>query len=144
MKFHHVGISVADLNRSVEFYQSNLGMDLAVKPFELGGDDVERVMGLRDVKVKTCMMSKGTLRLELFEFANPVPEPKNPAYPVANHGISHFGFEIENIDELYAHMIARGVHFHAPVTEFKGGVKATYARDPDGNVFELLEIPDRR
>jgi hypothetical protein len=38
---------------------------------------------------------------------------------------------------------AAGVRFHSPVTTFPSGIKATYGRDPDGNVFEMLEIPAR-
>jgi catechol 2,3-dioxygenase-like lactoylglutathione lyase family enzyme len=144
MKVHHIGVSVADLQRSIDFYTDMLGMELAIAPFDLGGEDVERVMGLRDVRVRNCIMSKGNVRLELFEFASPTPAEQDPNYSVANRGISHFGVEIEDIDGAYAHMLAHGVRFHAPVTTFKGGIKATYGRDPDGNVFELLEIPPHR
>jgi hypothetical protein len=31
------------------------------------------------------------------------------------------------------------VRFHCPVTTFSSGMKAAYGRDPDGNVFEIME-----
>jgi hypothetical protein len=33
-----------------------------------------------------------------------------------------------------------GAVFHCPPQDFGGAVKATYGRDPDGNVFELQQI----
>jgi catechol 2,3-dioxygenase-like lactoylglutathione lyase family enzyme len=98
-------------------------------------------MGLKDVKVQTGIMSKGSLMLELFEFAAPAHESLDPNYSVANQGISHFGVKVPDIDAAYNHMSAHGVRFHAPVTTFASGIRATYGRDPDGNVFELLEFP---
>jgi predicted enzyme related to lactoylglutathione lyase len=35
------------------------------------------------------------------------------------------------------------VQFHSSVRQFPSGVRAAYGRDPDGNVFELLEMPKR-
>jgi catechol 2,3-dioxygenase-like lactoylglutathione lyase family enzyme len=144
MRFHHVGISVSDLGRSMAFYRDMLRMDVAHEPFELSGPDVERVMGVQDLKVRQGVMKKGNLILEVFEFASPAPVPQDADYSVANHGISHFGVDIDDLDEAYEHMVANGVRFHSPVTTFPGGIKATYGRDPDGNVFELLEIPASR
>lgn len=142
MKFHHIGISVTNLEKSIDFYRDMLKMDLQVPPFDLGGENVEQVMGLQNVKVRQCIMSKGNLMLEVFEFASPDSAPQDPNYSVANRGISHFGVAIDDIDGAYEHMVAHGVHFHSPVQTFQHGIKATYGRDPDGNVFELLEFPE--
>ena len=34
--------------------------------------------------------------------------------------------------------------FHCPPQEVEGGIRATYGRDPDGNVVELLEVRDAK
>jgi hypothetical protein len=44
---------------------------------------------------------------------------------------------------MYVRLVVAGVRFHCPVVTFPSGVKATYGRDQDGNVFELLEMPQR-
>jgi catechol 2,3-dioxygenase-like lactoylglutathione lyase family enzyme len=140
MNFHHVGISVSDIERSINFYRDMLGMKLEHPPFPLGGPEVEQVMGLRNVQCRSCHMVGGSVRLELFEFASPDSAPKDANYSVADRGISHFGVEVPDIDSAYERLRAAGVRFHCPVTTFRGGAKATYGRDPDGNVFELLEF----
>lgn len=141
MQFHHVGISVSSLERSIAFYRDKLDMDLMAGPFPLGGPEVGAVTALDNVAVQVCIMRKGNLTLELFEFAHPEPQRQNPDYPVCNHGISHFGVTVADIDATYARLAARGVRFHSTVRQFPGGMRAAYGRDPDGNVFELLEEP---
>jgi predicted enzyme related to lactoylglutathione lyase len=77
--------------------------------------------------------------LELFAFAEPKPMRKDPNHSVGDHGISHFGVMVEDIEGTYRRLSAEGVRFHCPVTTFPSGMKAAYGRDMDGNVFELLE-----
>jgi catechol 2,3-dioxygenase-like lactoylglutathione lyase family enzyme len=137
--FHHIGISVADLDRSIAFYRDWFGMAEAGETVRFGGEDYLRIMGLPSPEGRMCMMAKDSLMLEMFEFARPTPAAKDPNYSVADHGLTHFGVCVENIDEIYERMSAAGVRFHCPVLNFPGGMKAVYGRDPDGNVFELLE-----
>lgn len=137
---HHVGISVANLERSMAFYTELLGMEVAAPPFPLSGQDLEQIMAVPDLQGRMCVVRKGTLLIELFEFAQPKPLAKDANYSVSNHGISHFGIEVDDIDHVYQQLLAAGVRFHSPVMSFQRGVKATYGRDPDGNVFELLEM----
>lgn len=137
---HHVGISVASLERSIAFYTELLGMEVAAQPFPLNGPDLEQIMALPDLQGRMCVVRKDSLLIELFEFAQPKPLAKDVNYPVSNYGISHFGIEVDNVDNAYQRLLAAGVQFHSPVMSFQRGVKATYGRDPDGNVFELLEM----
>lgn len=129
------------MEKSIDFYRNALEMELAVPPFPLGGPEVEAVMGLSNVEVRTAIVRRGNLMLELFEFASPDPKDQDPNYSVANRGISHFGVTVPDIAETYERMVGLGVRFHSPVARFPSGVLATYGRDPDGNVFELLEMP---
>lgn len=136
---NHVGISVSDIDRSIAFYRDMFGMDQACEVFPFGGEQFSSVMGLSNASGRMCMITGGDVSLELFEFAAPRPQTQDPSYPVADHGISHFGFEVEDVEEVYNRLAAAGVVFHCPVTTFSSGMKATYGRDPDGNVFEIME-----
>jgi catechol 2,3-dioxygenase-like lactoylglutathione lyase family enzyme len=140
---HHVGISVSSLDRAIEFYTQALAMELLSPAFSFGGPQYEQVMGLGGARGRMCVLRRDSLQLELFEFAHPTPARQNPDYPVADIGLSHFGVEVTDIDRTYERLHSAGVRFHSPVVTFPRGVKATYARDPDGNVFELLEMPIR-
>jgi catechol 2,3-dioxygenase-like lactoylglutathione lyase family enzyme len=137
---NHVGISVSDLDRSIEFYRQMLGLELAGPIFPFAGPLFEQVMALENPQGRIGFLSNGSLQIELFEFARPNPAPKDPNYSVADRGISHFCVEVTDLAGTYERLLAAGVRFHCPVLTFPSGIKATYARDPDGNVFELLEM----
>jgi catechol 2,3-dioxygenase-like lactoylglutathione lyase family enzyme len=133
----HVGISVASLDRSIAFYRDVLGMELLIEaPF--GGERYETILGLRGAGGKVALLRLGDFQVELFEFASPPPRSVDPNRPVCDHGITHFCLRVTDIDAEYARLKAAGVAFHCPPQDFAGAL-ATYGRDPDGNVFELLE-----
>lgn len=134
----HIGISVANLGRSIDFYQKCLGMELVVQTtFE--GARYEQVLRLKDAKGKVALLKAGEMQLELFEFSEPRPQALDPKRPVCDHGITHFCVEVTDIEGEYERLKEAGVPFHCPPVDFEGIAKATYARDPDGNVFELRE-----
>lgn len=140
---HHVGISVRNLERSIAFYTELLGMEIAALTFTLHGADLEQIMALPALQGRMCVVRKGSLLIELFEFTQPKPLARDANYPVNHHGISHFGIEVDDVEATYQQLSAAGVRFHSPVMSFQRGVKATYGRDPDGNVFELVEMSTR-
>lgn len=136
--FDHIGISVANLGRSVTFYCKCFGMDLIVQTaFE--GKAYEEVLGLKGASGKVALLKAGDLQIELFEFSEPAPKAIDPGKRVCDHGISHFCVQVNDIEGEYERLKAAGVLFHCPPVDFCGIAKATYARDPDGNVFELRE-----
>ena len=137
--FHHIAISVTDIERSIDFYKSWFEMEQACPVFPIGGPQYDSVLALAGVQGKMCVMVKAGFHLELFEFAQPKPAAKDLNYSVADRGLTHFGVEVVDIEGTWNRMQAAGVRFHSPVTQFPGGMKAAYGRDPDGNVFELLE-----
>ena len=138
MKLDHVGISVVDIERSIAFYRDLLGLEQLCEVFPFGGAQFEAIMDIPEVTGRMCMMGNGTVRLELFEFAE--ARPRDREYPVSDRGYSHFGIEVDDIAATYARLKASNVRIHSPVQTFPGsGMKAAYCRDPDGNVFELLE-----
>ena len=143
LKFNHVGISVSNIEHSIEFYREMLGMEQLCEVFPFGGEQFSEILDLPDVAGRMCMIGKDNLQLELFEFTNPEPTRKNPEYPVSDHGYSHFGVEVDDIHATYEKLLAAGVRIHSPVMTFVGGgMRAAYCRDPDGNVFELLQPGD--
>lgn len=138
MKFSHVGISVTDIERSIAFYREMLGLEQLCEVFPFGGEQFETIMDIPGVTGRMCMIGKGTLNLELFEFAG--SKAKDPEYPVSDRGYSHFGVEVDDIAATYERLRAANVRLHSPVITFMGGgMKAAYCRDPDGNVFEIME-----
>lgn len=140
---NHVGISVRDLDRSLAFYRDVLGMEVVIAA-AFGGEKYEKVLDLQGTRGRAALLRlKGTeMRVELFEFDRPTPKAADPVRPVCDHGITHFALAVEDIHGEYRRLQAAGVVFHCPPVMFSPSAWATYARDPDGNVFELLEQAD--
>ena len=139
MKFNHVGISVTDIDRSIAFYRDMLGMEQLCDVFPFSGADYEAIMDIPGVTGRMCMIGKNNLQLELFEFTK--SKAKDKEYPVSDRGYSHFGVEVDDVAAAYDKLKSAGVRIHCPVITFVGGgVKAAYCRDPDGNVFEILQM----
>lgn len=139
MKLHHVGISVSNVEGAVEFYTTHFGMELATPIFSFGGEMIEDIQALPGARGRLGVMRRGNFILELFEYTAPAPARKSPNHSVGDHGISHFGLEVEDLEGTIERMQAGGVRFHSAMKIFPSGIKATYGRDLDGNVFELIE-----
>ena len=85
------------------------------------------------------MLRAGNTYLELFEYESPPPATGDPERPVCDHGITHIALDVRDTDAECERLSAAGMHFHCPPLDL-GLAKATYGRDPDGNVVELQEI----
>jgi catechol 2,3-dioxygenase-like lactoylglutathione lyase family enzyme len=103
------------------------------------GEHYERILGLKGASGTVALLKLNDMQLELFEFGRPLPTALDPQRPVCDHGISHFCVEVTDIESEYERLKKAGVFFHCAPIDFHGIAKATYARDPDGNVFELRE-----
>jgi glyoxylase I family protein len=140
---NHVGISVSSLDRSIHFYGEAFGMELAGQStFDARKYDgkYEAILGLKGSTGKVAALIRGSMQLELFEFSYPAPKRSIADRPVCDHGITHFCVEVSDIDREYERLLALGASFHCPPQKIAGLAAATYGRDPDGNVFELLEL----
>jgi len=135
---NHVALSVADLDRAVEFYCSGLGMQVVERePFE--GAQYDTILGLDAAKGRVALLRVGSFQIEIFEFASPKPVPAPPARPVCDHGITHFCLDVDAIEALCERLRRAGAAFHCDPLHFPGAGRATYVRDPEGNVFELFQ-----
>ena len=133
---HHAGLSVKDLERSIEFY-CMLGAQL-LRRGSWDGGPMDSITALTGTRGRTAMLKVGGQHLELFEFASPAGKQADAARPACDHGITHFCIEVEDIESEYRRLVAAGVRFHCEPQAF-GRSKATYARDPDGNIVELVQ-----
>ena len=135
---NHIGISTPDFDRLLVFYCDLMGLELRLdQPF--GNNIIDTITDLKDAKGRVALLRLGDTEIEIFEFSNPPAKASEPKRPVCDHGITHICFEVTDIQQEYNRLLAAGVSFHCE-PQTAGSVKAVYGRDPDGNVFELLEI----
>ena len=141
--FIHIGVTVTDLERSIEFYSKWLGfkrVDGLRFPPEFF-EDSHTLFRLPDgVYCDMVMIQSEDLKcvLELFRFSN----VKAGEQAIWNKtGIHHLAFKVPNIPELYERMAADGVEFYIPPKEREKGTGEhwIYFKDPDGVMLELWD-----
>ena len=137
---HHTAISTGDIERALGFYRDLLGFEVVFEfGWPKGTDQADQITGLDGSASKIAMLRAGNAYLELFQYEAPPPRPGDPERPVCDHGITHIALDVCDIDAEYQRLSAAGMRFHCPPLDM-GIAKATYGRDPDGNVVELQEI----
>ena len=112
----HLHADDAEASRS--FYTGLLGFDVAM---DLGWI------------VTLASASNPTAQLNLYGDAAP-PASLQPRLSI----------EVDDVDEVHAEAARRGVDIAYPLTDEPWGVRRFFARDPDGNVVNILSHRDGR
>ena len=138
---HHVAISTPDVERALAFYRDVLGFEVVFdQTWPQGVAAADAITALDGSSARQLLLRGGNAYLELFQYHAPAPRPGDPQRPVCDHGITHLCLDVNDLDAEYERLVAAGVRFHCPPQDLGGGVRTTYARDPDGNVVELQEL----
>jgi len=141
---HRTVISTPDLDRAVHFYRDLLGLKVLTRgSWEGNWESADQLTKLPGTAARWVMLSAGNTNLEIVQYEGPTPAPRESHRPVVDHGIARICFEVTNIHQMYASLLATGVQFDCPPQYQDDLGVATYARDPDGNAIELVEYPDR-
>ena len=133
----HVGLSVSDLDKSIEFYCNHLGFK-HVRTME-GSEMVGKVVGMSGCKVTIAHLGLGTSVLELFHYTDPVGELIPPGRKQADKGFSHLGLRSTDVRGMYSKLRKIGVEFISEPLEFRAGVWLCYFYGPDREVIEIRE-----
>ena len=136
---HHTAISTGNFERALAFYRDLLGFEMVSElNWPAGVELADTITGLESSAARSVMLRASNTSIELFEFSSPTPRPGDPRRPVCDHGITHIGFEVDDIDAEYERLKAAGMSFNCPPQDL-GVSRVTYGRDPDGNVLELWQ-----
>jgi catechol 2,3-dioxygenase-like lactoylglutathione lyase family enzyme len=139
---HHTAISTPDVERSLRFYRDLLGFEVIYSSaWKSGTEGADRITGLKGSADRVVMLRAGNACIELFQFSQPTPKAAEAMRPVCDHGITHICLDVNDVDAEYERLRAAGMIFHCP-PQGNGALRATYGRDPDGNVIELLAVKD--
>ncbi|HUV93724.1 MAG TPA: VOC family protein [Anaerolineae bacterium] len=135
---HHIGITVSDLERSIEFYRDMLGMTLRSEG-ELTGERISKIVGLQGTHIKSAYLAAGDLVLELFQYLEPAGGKQKASLRQIDVGHYHLAFLVDDIDDAYEKLTARGVRFSDAPQHFENGGGAIYFWDPDGVALEFIQ-----
>lgn len=136
-KIGHVGLTVRDIDRTIAFYSTYLGMRLTEK-FEY--EEVRLGHGVAVQAGAFIRCDTTHHELSIFKMRDSVLPADAPDAPRYGFGLHHLAFELASPDDLkglYTKMRDDGVEI---VNSRKGGPgnqPRFYARDPDGNLLEF-------
>ncbi len=139
----HVGISVRDLDESVQFYTGVLGMEEGIRVSHKG-ETISRVVAVENTEVDVCYVTKGKYRLELIEYKNKDKAKLNYTYKSQDDpGLVHIAFIVDDVEEIYQKIKDLGYEFNSPpMVTRKNGPKIAFFRGPDNVIIELYQKVD--
>ncbi|KAK2645307.1 hypothetical protein Ddye_020502 [Dipteronia dyeriana] len=118
---HHVGILCENLERSLEFYQNILGLEInEARPHD-------------KLPYRGAWMWVGSEMIHLMELANPDPLTGRPEHGGRDR---HTCIAIRDVSKLKVILDKAGI----PYTLSKSGRPAIFTRDPDANALEFTQV----
>jgi catechol 2,3-dioxygenase-like lactoylglutathione lyase family enzyme len=137
--FSHVGITVSSFNQAVKFYWEVFGCPLV----GVADTPPDRVRTFFGVAGESAACKIGWIRvpgggvLEIFEF-----QPQQPpiAIPWNRVGLTHFSFNVTNLQQWHDHLVSKGVECLSKPERSPRGHSFFFCKDPDGNLIELMDL----
>jgi catechol 2,3-dioxygenase-like lactoylglutathione lyase family enzyme len=137
-RMDHVGISVKDMEKAVEFYRDVIGMEITMdREFDL---PLAQITGLEGARARIVHMRFGESVVELFDYKHPQGRERRTDHRQADYGLTHIGFMVEDFQSTYQDLKAKGVKFLGEPVEIRPGVFVTYFYGAEGEVCEMREI----
>ena len=132
---HHVGITVADLDRAVDFYAETFDLDVLAE-FSVGGDAFAEAVAVDGASASFAHLDAGDAVVELVAYeptgeTAPDPELNRP-------GATHLGLSVDDVEALYDGL-ADDVETLSPPRTTESGTTILFVRDPEGNLIEVLD-----
>jgi catechol 2,3-dioxygenase-like lactoylglutathione lyase family enzyme len=131
---------VADIERSISFYQDVLGLELLERIECPSESKLGEIVGLPNCDARIAKLQSGNIILELFEYCKPRGNKISPSLTQADNGFTHIGFSSNNIHNDYAKLKKQGVRFYSEPIEYRPNVWNAYFYGPDGETCELRQF----
>jgi catechol 2,3-dioxygenase-like lactoylglutathione lyase family enzyme len=141
IRLTHVGICVANMERSLRFYRDLLGFGFE-HDLHVEGEPSDTLLQLRGVVLDAAYLARDGVRIELLRFASPAP-PAPRVRSMHEHGLTHLSFRVADLDATLTALRAAGERILEEtvirIPEF--GAAACMIVDPDGQLIELVQSP---
>ena len=135
-----VGIVVADMTRSLNFYRDLIGLPV-VAEFRIAQVGEPVVSRIGDGKMVWLAYRESFIKLVEMDAE---PSGRTPTGLSKAIGYRFITLPVPDIEALMAKMEQAEAPVVVPVVEFADGVKISMVEDPDGNVVEFVEpVPGR-
>jgi len=143
-----VGMTVSDLDRSVDFYSNVLSFQ-KVSDIEVWGDHYEHLQGIFGLRMRVVRMQLGDEFIELTEYLTPRGRPIPHDTRSHDRWFQHIAIIVSDMEKAYQRLRQHKVR-HASTGPQRlpdwnpnaGGICAFYFLDPDGHTLEILQFPE--
>ncbi|NJO56543.1 MAG: VOC family protein [Rhodospirillales bacterium] len=143
-----VGFTVAHLDRSIDFYQRVLSLEL-VETVQIIEPRYDQLHGIFAANARIAHLCLGEQVVELTEYVAP-PDGRPLPVPSRSNDLwfQHIAIVVSDMDEAYRVLQQYGVRQTSPQPQTipasnaaAAGIRAIKFRDPDGHNLELLWFP---
>jgi lactoylglutathione lyase len=122
-KLLHTRMRVSDLDQTIQFYTSVLGLEV-----------IERKTSPRGSQLAFLKVPNSDELIELTSFP--------PSGPVkVQEDLVHLAFQVESLDDTIASLTLKGVRITDGPTQTSSGSRFIFIDAPDGYEIELIERP---
>ena len=142
-----VGITVSDMDRSVEFFSKALSFE-KVSEVEVAGIEYERLQGVFGARMRIARMRLGEEFIDLTEYLTPRGRPIPVDSRSNDQWFQHIAIVVSDMDKAYQQLRAQKVQHTSTGPQripdwnkAAAGIKAFYFKDPDGHNLELIYFP---
>lgn len=144
MKYVHTNIIARDWKSLAQFYMDVFDCQIAPPERYLHGLWADQLSGIDNVRIRGIHLrlpgyTDGPT-LEIFQYEPGAPGDTEPA--VNRPGYSHLAFEVDSVEDVLGKLLRMGgktvgqvIHNLVPGV---GTLTAVYARDPEGNIIEIM------
>jgi len=138
----HTGITVSNLERSVQFWQNVLGFEFSHAAHQKG-ELAQEITGVEGAEIRLAVLkTPGGHKIELLEYLAPADRKRVSLRP-CDVGSVHVALLVEDLDAVLAQIAASGWKAAGqPQTLTVGpnaGKRVVYVRDPDGITIEFMQ-----
>jgi catechol 2,3-dioxygenase-like lactoylglutathione lyase family enzyme len=139
----HTGFTVANLDRSLDFWQGVLGFELSHRAHQTG-EMARQITGVPGAEISLAVLKCPGHRIELLEYHAPLDRKRVNLRP-CDVGSVHVALGVDNLDAVLAAIAASGWNAAGQPQVLKTGPNAgkrvVYVRDPDGTTIEFMQPP---
>ena len=141
------GLTVADLDRSIQFFTEVLTFE-KVSDVEVAGEAYEHLHGVFGLRMRVVRMKLGDEQIELTEYLAPRGRPVPDDARSNDRSFQHVAIIVSDMGKAYRRLREHKVQ-HASTgpqrlpdwNKDAGGIEAFYFKDPDGHALEILRFP---
>lgn len=140
----HTGITVSNLERSLEFWQNVLGFEFSHRAHQ-SGEMAEQITGVQGAELKLAVVkAPGGHKIELLEYLAPPDRKKDADLRPCDVGHVHVALIVDDLDAVLERIVASGWKAVGEPQSLDSGPNAgkrvVYVRDPDGTTIEFMQI----